>query len=137
MNKQEAYQAMCQGHKVCNEYYTPDEYAFINQNGLIEYEDGCVVGDQFSENWRVYQDPENKFEWSIWEDTKPLINSDKTGAELLLEANEEYVKAIDNHIYSIEPYIFNNLNRTIYETTTYFPKAFVPKNSHKRTNKRK
>ena len=115
MNKHQAYEAMCQGHKVCNEYYTPEEYAFINQNGLIEYEDGCVVGNQFSENWVKYQDPECKFEWSICDDRgKPNLSIDE----------------IDNK----RSYFPNPIGNSYHIET---PKPFVSKNSHKRTNKRK
>jgi hypothetical protein len=131
MNKQEAYQAMCQGHKVCNEYYTPDEYAFINPStGLIEYEDGCVVGNQFSENWRVYQDPENKFEWHIW----------KSDADLLMEANPEFIGELEDRGISNmqqESYLIHNTHKMDYYSPKFFvTKEFIPKNSHKRSNKR-
>ena len=66
MNKIEAYKAMLEGNKVANEYYTHDEYIFINKNGFIESEDGCIHGGKFSESWDRYQDPENKLEWNIW-----------------------------------------------------------------------
>lgn len=125
MNKNQAYQAMCQGHKVCNEYYSPEEYAFINDDGLIEFEDGCVVGNQFSENWVKYQDPECKLEWSICDDRgKTNPKSDKFLDELGNGTN--LVFPIHNYYkeYS-DPIIVTN------------PKPFVPKNSHKRTNKRK
>lgn len=77
MNKNQAYVAMQQGHKVCNEYYSPEEYAFINDSGLIEYEDGCVVGDQDCENWVKYQDPYHEYEWSICDDYGRVFDSPK------------------------------------------------------------
>jgi hypothetical protein len=55
MNKQEAYEAMLQGYKVRNEYYTPEEYAFINREGLIQLEDGVVAGTKDDEFWAKYQ----------------------------------------------------------------------------------
>ena len=122
MNKQQAYEQMCQGHKVCNEYYGPEEYAFINQDGLIEYEDGCVVGNQFSENWVKYQDPENKFEWSICDDRGVNSKSDSHLDTL----------GSGNRVYALHNYHS--------DMTMHYPfyqrKEFVPKNSHKRTNKR-
>jgi len=118
MNKNEAYQSMCQGHKVCNEYYSPEEYAFINDDGLIEYEDGCVVGDQFSENWVKYQDPECKFEWSIWKD-KNWGNHD-----------------IEPTFPIIDPYLYTSKSNYISPIIDY-PKPFVPKHSHKRSNKQR
>lgn len=65
MNKKEAYQAMLDGYKVRNEYYGQEEFLFINNEGKIEAEDGCVFGTQFDEAWVKYQDPENKYEWEI------------------------------------------------------------------------
>jgi len=123
MNKSQAYAAMCQGHKVCNEYYSPEEFAFMNQDGLIEYEDGCVVGDQFSENWVKYQDPENKLEWSICDDRS------KKKEETL---NERFPA-----INSPEPYLIRAMPRECYESTKFFvTKPFTPRN-HKQTNKRR
>lgn len=124
MNKHQAYEAMCQGHKVCNQYYTPEEYAFINQDGLIEYEDGCVVGDQFSENWVKYQDPECKLEWSICDDRGVNPKSDPFLDKLNNSTNLVFPLYNYHKEYYCSPIITN-------------PKLFIPKNSHKRTNKRK
>jgi len=123
MNKQEAYQSMLQGNKVCNEYYSPEEYAFINSDGLIEYEDGCVVGNEQSENWVKYQDPECKFEWSIWTDPNFNIKSD---IKSMKEAQ------LGNGISLLFPFA----KQISYESPQiYFTsKQFVSKNSHKRTN---
>lgn len=55
MTKSEAYQAMLEGYKVRNEYYTPEEFAFINKDGLIELEDGVIAGTQHDEFWAKYQ----------------------------------------------------------------------------------
>jgi hypothetical protein len=63
LTKTEAYNAMLMGHKIRNEYYSEEEFAFINKDGLIETEDGCVHGGRSGEFWSVYQ----KWEagWSI------------------------------------------------------------------------
>ena len=118
MNKAQAYQAMCQGHKVYNEYYSPEEYAFINDDGLIEYEDGCVIGDQFSSNWVKYQDPECKLEWNIYESTTDLLlNQTKL-------VNDPYDPKT---IYQDSP-AYHYVERS---------PIFISKHSHKRSNKRK
>jgi len=65
MTKAEAYEAMTQGHRIRHEYYTPEEYAFINKDGKIETEDGCVMGSRFDEFWAYYQKWETG--WSIVE----------------------------------------------------------------------
>lgn len=64
MNKRQAYEAMRDGYKVRNEYYSPEEFAFINSKGLIEFEDG-VSFSVTDEAWTKYQDPEETFEWEI------------------------------------------------------------------------
>lgn len=121
MNKEEAYQAMCQGHKVCNQYYTPEEYAFINpETGLIEYEDGCVVGDRFSANWVKYQDPENTFEWSICDDRGHTINP------AFVEPTMTLVNTFERIPHYESPRFFERTNH-----------LFFSKNSHKQTNKRR
>ena len=114
---------MCQGHKVCNEYYGPEEYAFINQDGLIEYEDGCVVGNRFSENWVKYQDPENKLDWSICDDrgkqnlkSDPHLDKLGSGKEVIFELHNYHSKV--------------TMSLPFYQQKEFFPK------NHKRTNKR-
>lgn len=65
MNKEQAYQAMLSGFRVRNEYYGQEEYLFINDEGKIEAEDGCVFGTKYDKAWAIYQDPENSYEWEI------------------------------------------------------------------------
>jgi len=130
MNKQEAYQSMLQGNKVCNEYYSPEEYAFINSDGLIEYEDGCVVGDEHAENWVKYQDPYSKFEWSIWIDPTLKIKSD---IESMRNYSDPYLKSVKE---SDDIHIFINRPKSDYQREFYPKKEFSPKN-HKRTNHKK
>ena len=120
MNKKEAYEAMQKGYKVCNEYYTPEEYAFINQAGLIEYEDGCIVGNEFSSNWVKYQDPASEFEWSIWVD----LNLNPMSDPYLDKLGDGSLLILTNPIRN-------------YQRPEFYPKKeFVPKN-HKRTNKKR
>lgn len=74
MTKNQAYKSMQEGNKVCNEHYSPEEYVFINENGLIQAEDGCVMGTTKDEFWAIYQDPEHKYEWDVWID--PIVSID-------------------------------------------------------------
>lgn len=64
MTKSEAYQAMLNGYKIRHEYYSPEEYTFINKDNKIETEDGCVHGKRFDEFWNIYQKWETG--WSIY-----------------------------------------------------------------------
>lgn len=66
LTKEQAYEAMLEGHKIRNEYYDADEFAFINKDGLIETEDGCVMGTKHDEFWSKYQNFETG--WSIIEE---------------------------------------------------------------------
>lgn len=52
MNKSEALQAMKEGHKVSREYFSSDEYIFINDMGHIMSEDGIPF-----EDWWVNIEP--------------------------------------------------------------------------------
>ena len=63
MNKSEAYQEMKKGNAVKGEYYTDEEYAFINAEGKIETEEGCVHGGRFDEFWDRIQVEEG---WSLY-----------------------------------------------------------------------
>ena len=65
MDQHWAYQQMLAGYKVRNQYYSPEEYAFINANGDIETEDGCIMGSQYDEFWfEIQSNP--SYEWSIY-----------------------------------------------------------------------
>jgi hypothetical protein len=66
MTKQEAYAAMQQGHKVRHEYYSPEEYVFINKKGNFQTEDGYDQGGIYDEFWFKYQKWETG--WSIYEE---------------------------------------------------------------------
>jgi hypothetical protein len=56
MTQGEAYDKMLHGgYKVANVYYSPDEYVFINKDGLFETEDGYTHGGYFDEFWSVIQ----------------------------------------------------------------------------------
>lgn len=55
MTKQEALEAMRNGKKVRHDYYTPDEFLFINKDGKFQTEDGCIHGYTGDEFWSVWQ----------------------------------------------------------------------------------
>ncbi len=55
MTRQEAKQAIIDGHKVSHNYYGSDEYLFMNEAGLLETEDGYTKGSFISEFWVKYQ----------------------------------------------------------------------------------
>lgn len=62
ITKAQALGAMKDGYKVRHEYYSPEEYTFINKYGEFETEDGCVHGGIFDEFWAIYQ----KWETGWW-----------------------------------------------------------------------
>lgn len=66
MTKQEAYHEMLKGNKVRHEYYSPDEYVFINDKGEFETEDGYTHGGIYDEFWVIYQKWETG--WSLFKD---------------------------------------------------------------------
>jgi len=87
MNKEEAYQAMLDGHKVTNEYYDVKEYVFLNKDRKIQTEDGVVHGTRFDEFWAVRQS--ETAEWSIFKETPSVIiagHADAGKAALIVEA---------------------------------------------------
>lgn len=55
LTKDQAYKAMLAGQRVKGPGYTDDEYAFINADGKIQTEEGCVHGTWFDEFWAHYQ----------------------------------------------------------------------------------
>ena len=55
MTKQEALQAMKDGKKVFHEYYTSDEYLWMNENGHIFTEENYDMGTERSEFWVFIQ----------------------------------------------------------------------------------
>lgn len=66
MTKDQALEKMKQGFKVSNEYFTSDEYLFMNASGEIISEDGYNFNDWFFnirrgedwklDGWRVYNE---------------------------------------------------------------------------------
>lgn len=81
MTKNEAYQEMLKGFKMKHEYYSPEEFVFINEDGKFETEDGCVHGNRFDEFWSVYQK---------WEDGWDYYDEDKI--DRLLSFDSPYYK---------------------------------------------
>ena len=131
MNKQEAYQSMLQGNKLTNEYYSPEQYVFINSDNEFEFEDGVV----FEWNdWDIYQDPKSEWNWYIWESN--VIEAQDKGIAIcnnpMSDPYLDKLKSMEETFVITNPY----LNDSGYRET-YFPKPFISKNSHKRTNKRR
>jgi hypothetical protein len=63
MTKEEAYKAMLEDkQKVCHQYYSPNEFVFINEDGEFETEDGYPRGGIYDEFWSVYQKWEDGWE---------------------------------------------------------------------------
>lgn len=66
MTKDEALGKMKQGFKVSNQYFTSDEFLYMNENGVIMSEDGYNFNDWFFnihwgeewklDGWRVYRE---------------------------------------------------------------------------------
>jgi hypothetical protein len=105
LTKVEAYNAMVAGYKIRNEYYSEGEYAFINKDGLIETEDGCVHGSKLGEFWSVYQKWEDG--WSIIEEVfdAPDTNSfkDLSRPEPFIISAPKIDKEFENMKYAGRP----------------------------------
>ncbi len=54
MNKEEAYNAMLEGHKVAHEYYTDDEFIYMIGASIYD-EEGYYMGHYCDEFWSIYQ----------------------------------------------------------------------------------
>lgn len=65
MTKSEAYEEMQKGNKIRHEYYSPNEYLFINRQGRIETEDG-YTHSRFGNFWMKIQKWENG--WSVFKE---------------------------------------------------------------------
>lgn len=64
MKKDQALEKMKQGFKVSNEYFTSDEYLFMNASGAIISEDGYNFNDWF---FNIRKGEEWKLEgWSVY-----------------------------------------------------------------------
>lgn len=63
MTKQEAYNEMLKGFKMKHQYYSPEEFVFINENGEFETEDGYSHGGINDEFWSVYQKWEDGWDY--------------------------------------------------------------------------
>ena len=96
MTKQEAYQEMLAGHKMCHEHYTDEEFVFINANGEFETEDGCTHGGVYDEFWSVYQKWEDG--WYRYKNTNELAFG---------ERNPYYDYVIENHHKYLDVYDYN------------------------------
>lgn len=92
MTKQEAYQEMLKGFRVKHQYYSSEEFVFINDNGEFETEDGYSHGGVNDEFWSVYQKWEDGWEYY----DKPLFHE-----------NDPYVFQLKNYYQDLDE--INNL----------------------------
>jgi len=145
MTKQEAYQAMLNGYKVRNEYYSPEEFAFINKDGLIELEDGVVAGTQHDEFWAINQ------AWNDgWEVCGTVVKEEDKFTPMLMDEPKlpGYLSLIDSipypyHYLPPPPIFFEPLSNLIpkkvrkdYKPSSQ-PKIVKRKNKHKTFGKNK
>lgn len=63
MTKQEAHKEMLKGHKMRHQYYSPEEFVFINSDNEFETEDGYSHGGIYDEFWQVYQKWEDGWDY--------------------------------------------------------------------------
>ena len=95
MTKQEAYQEMLEGHKMCHTHYTDEEFVFINANGEFETEDGYTHGGVYDEFWSVYQKGEDG--WYRYKNMNELAFGEHDTAYVI----ENYRKELGDYDYSI------------------------------------
>ena len=79
MNRTEVMEALTSGKKVRHEYYSDNEFVFINKQAELETEDGHTHGTFNDEFWKVYQKWDEG--WSIVEDVK-------NESKVILQINE-------------------------------------------------
>ena len=91
MTKQEAHKEMLKGHKMRHQYYSPEEFVFINANNEFETEDGYSHGGIYDEFWQVYQK---------WEDGWGYHRDNETSKSC--DNNEEIIR-FSKHL-SDDPY---------------------------------
>lgn len=63
MNKPDALSCMHSGQRVFHKCYQPEEWLQINSMGLIETNDGQLLGDEYGHFWTV--DQEWKDGWGV------------------------------------------------------------------------
>lgn len=66
MTRDEAFQMMCEGHKVTHYNFTSSEYLYMIDN-QVHTEDGCYFEDRF------YQEDFFKDGWSIYKEEKKIV----------------------------------------------------------------
>lgn len=97
MTKQEAYQEMLAGHKMCHTHYTDDEFVFINENGEFETEDGYTHGGVNDEFWSIYQK---------WDDGWSYYDAGNTDVDITRIAkhisNDPYVYVLRSGIEELD-----------------------------------
>lgn len=65
MSKCEALASLLLGQRICHRFYAPEEWLMINSMGLIETNDGALLGDEYGHFWTV--DQEWKDGWGVHE----------------------------------------------------------------------
>lgn len=67
MTKEECYQYMYAhpGVKMRHEYYSPEEYIYINEQGNLITEEGYNMGGRLDEFWSIYQEWEDGWELAV------------------------------------------------------------------------
>jgi hypothetical protein len=56
MTKPEALASLLLGQRICHRFYAPEEWLAINSMGLIETNDGALLGDEYGHFWTVDQE---------------------------------------------------------------------------------
>ena len=75
MTKDEAYLEMLSGKKVRHEYYSKNEFVFINKQGELETEDMVTHGRKHDDFWYIYQKWQEG--WGVYEDDESVNNAIK------------------------------------------------------------
>lgn len=61
MTKEQAHDAMLNGHKITHRYFGDDEHLYIDEHGRMYAEDGC----RFEQGWAMRTEDYWKDGWSI------------------------------------------------------------------------
>ena len=69
LTKEEALEALKQGEKVGREYFSSNEYIYMDGNSL-RFEDGVYTMDWWRNTEPTLAQPEDGKAWYIWKDNK-------------------------------------------------------------------
>ena len=117
-------------NRVRHSYYSSEEWLSFKEGQFVT-EDGYSHGSIYDEFWTIYQ----KWE-SGWEKVKDTKSEDYSTTEISNGGNTYDVipKQCDDEKYDYE--VKSNRMSYSYETNAQINSHWLPKNSHKRTNKR-